>query len=531
MSRLVPSKNVLLLASVLLLAAAVRHYAERSYSSAAQHGLHFPLSPADAQELAIVAALAIAGALLGAAIGFRLNRPTAAILGAVGGALATAHYSSLIGALVGGLVGLLVAVLTPRRIIIAALSCAASLAISIAGGAIAAAMSDGPVPSAAWMLTALMVAALVIAGGRFSRKVDANPKMPRRRVLITLNQSFLLMLAVVVGIPLGITLDSARRIQKLRGWAELDWRRFDTRAITYGFVDVRHWQAAESVDKHELARMTRFDGLDSLYLDNANLHDDDLAVLATWPRIHTLSLAGAPLTERCIQHVAALKWLGCLDLSDSEVTGDGLGQLPMPSRLMFLILNHTRAGDVLLAEIPRFPTLMRLELNGTEVTDSGLAHLGRSRSLRSISLADTQVTDAGVKNLAAIPRLARLDVSGTLITDVGVSALASAASLADLDLSRTQVTDAGLAALCSITALTYLGLRDTHITDAGVETLQSLPLLNRLDLRGTQVTDASVDLLARFPKLGWINIAGTRMTPEGIERLRQSSPNGLTVEQ
>ncbi|HEX5447204.1 MAG TPA: hypothetical protein VFW87_25540, partial [Pirellulales bacterium] len=131
--------------------------------------------------------------------------------------------------------------------IVAAVSCAAALVIGITGGAIAGVMSDGPVPPAAWMLTALMVAALVIAGGRLSRKVEANPKMPRRRVLMALNHAFVLMLAIVVGIPLGITLDSARRIQKLRFYPGLDWRRFDTRAITRGFVDVRHWQAAEPV--------------------------------------------------------------------------------------------------------------------------------------------------------------------------------------------------------------------------------------------------------------------------------------------
>lgn len=531
MSRFRPSKNVLLLVGVLLLAAGVRYYTEGSYASAARHSLDFPLSPAEAQQLGVAAALAIVGALVGAAFGYRLNRTSAVILGAIGGALATAHYSSLIGALLGGPVGLLVALLTPRRIVVAALSCAAALAIGTAGGGIVGAMSEGPVPSAAWALTALMVAALAIAVGRLSRKVEANLKAPRRRVLMTLNHALLLMLAIVVGIPLGITLDSARRIQNLSGYAGLDWRPFDARVMTRGFIDVHHWQAAEPVDKQELARMTRFDGLDSLYLNNnANLHDDDLAVLATWPRISTLYLAGAPLTERCIRHVAALKWLQVLDLSDSEVTGAVLGQLPMRSQLTFLALNHTPAGDELLAQIPRFTTLMRLQINRTEVTDSGLAHLGRSRSLRSISLADTQVTDAGVKNLAAVPRLSVLDLSGTRVTDAGLPALAAAAGLRDIDLSRTQVTDAGLADLGTLASLSHLRLRDTRTTDAGVELLDDVPLLEWLDLQGTLVTDASVDLLARLPKLSWVNLTGTQVTPEGVHRLRHSSRNGVTVE-
>ncbi|HJT35132.1 MAG TPA: hypothetical protein VJ783_24110, partial [Pirellulales bacterium] len=199
MPHLVPSKNVLLLASVLLLAAGVRYYAEQSYSSAAQHGFHFPPSPADAQELAIVTALAIAGALFGAAIGFRLNRPSAAILGAVGGALATAHYSSLIGALIGGPVGLMVALLTPRRIIVTALSCAAALAVGTAGGVVAGAVSDGPVPMAVWALTAIAAAGIVLGARRLLRRRSADAKTTRQKLEAVVSLSLLVSMAVFPG--------------------------------------------------------------------------------------------------------------------------------------------------------------------------------------------------------------------------------------------------------------------------------------------------------------------------------------------
>lgn len=530
MSRFRPSKNVLLLVGVLLLAAAVRYYAEGSYASAARHSFHFPPSPAEAQELGVAAALATIGALAGAAFGYRLNRTSAVILGAIGGALATAHYSSLIGALVGGPVGLLVALLTPRRIIVAALSCAAALAVGAAGGVVAGAVSDGPVSVAAWAITAIAAAALVPGTRRLLRRRSADAKTTRQKLEAVVSLSLLVSMAVFPGIPLGITVESLYRLQTIGGAGDICWRMNGSERFTCGFVNARSWYPPGRVDKQQLARMKRFDGLESIALQRPELSDEDMALFTAWPRLWMVSITDAPITDAGAAHLGSLPRLDNLELNGTEITGKDFAQMPMARRLLSLSLDNAPAGDELLAGVSRFTTLYELHLNRTKVTSQGLAHLRSSMSLRELSLADAQISDLGLADLAAIPRLARLDVSGTPITDAGISALTSAASLADLDLSRTQVTDAGLAALCSVTPLTYLSLRDTRITDAGVETLQSLPLLYRLDLGGTQVTDASVDFLARLPKLGWINVAGTRMTPDGIERLWQSSRSGTTVE-
>lgn len=525
-----PSKNLVLLLGVLLLAAGVRLYAERSYPSASRHTLHFPPSPAEAQELALAACLAMVGSLIGAAVGYRLNRTSAAILGAIGGALATAHYSSLVGALIGGPIGLLVALLTPRRIVVATLSCAVALAIGLAGGAIAGAMSDGPVNRITWLFTALMIVATIAAAVYLAQRRATKGGASWRPMRAVARFVVLAGLALVAGMPLGVTLESARRLQTLVGHTDRVWRPFEGRVFTRGLIGVDFWRPNPRATKEQLIRMTRFEGLEDLRLAAPMLQDGDLALLNAWPRLRGLTINDAPISDRGAAHVAPLNWLWYLELSGTQVTGAGLAQMPMAPWLEHLCLNRTGADDQFLADLPQFTALATLQLNNTGVTDRGLEYLVKCRSLQRIALADTKVSDGGLTFLLAAPKLSGLDLSGTKVTDDGMSALATATALDNLDLSRTKVTDAGLAQLRPLTSLRHLTLLDTHITDAGIEMLSSFPQLYYLDLGGTQVTDASVDALARLPKLGWVNVARTRMTPEGIDRVRRTSENGATVE-
>ena len=126
---------MLLLVGVVLLCAAARFYAERSYAGAVTFKLRVPQNVEEAERLARLIPWAIVGALVGSLVGCLLNRTSAAFLGAVGGAVATAYSSAIVGAAIGAPVGLSVALLGPRRGMIAATACVLAMVVGTIGGA------------------------------------------------------------------------------------------------------------------------------------------------------------------------------------------------------------------------------------------------------------------------------------------------------------------------------------------------------------------------------------------------------------
>ena len=79
--------------------------------------------------------------------------------------------------------------------------------------------------------------------------------------------------------------------------------------------------------------------------------------------------------------------------------------------------------DADLKRIAAIRTLGSLDLSKTEITDEGLAHLKGLRRLSSLDLSDTQITDAGLETLRDLPALRLLQAHRTGITDAGVEKL------------------------------------------------------------------------------------------------------------
>lgn len=87
--------------------------------------------------------------------------------------------------------------------------------------------------------------------------------------------------------------------------------------------------------------------------------------------------------------------------------------------------------------ITELPTL---DLTDTQVTDEGLAYIAQLSILRFLFLRRTPVTDAGLSYLLKLPRLEWLDLSETAVSDAGVRQLSSLPELTTLYLENTAVT-------------------------------------------------------------------------------------------
>lgn len=335
-----------------------------------------------------------------------------------------------------------------------------------------------------------------------------------------------------------------------------------------------------------LKPVTHLSGLRELGLDNTDITDWGMRMLASFPSLEELSL-NIKVTSRGMTHVAQLSSLKRLYFPwDTKITGAGvqhiskltaleelyLGQgigdvglahlrgLPhlkylavngpgftdagmvylkqIPSLRIFSIHDgYCRIGDAGLAHLSELPNLEMLSLHGMQgITDAGLAHLAKTRSLRKLDIASAQVTDTGLSHLKQIRTLEHLDLPGDQhgITDVGLAHLAELPNLKHLQISRIHFnnpavnkeyyTDRGLAELAKLHQLEELYIGSIGITDTGMDSIAKLMNLRELSMVGCEgVTDKGLAKLAGLRSLRSLHIRHSRLTIAGLSSLHSLS--------
>lgn len=440
MSRPVSARNAVLFVSVLLLGVAVRLYGQAAYTRDVNFEFKFPQDVVAALAWATILTLAFAGSMIGAVLGNCWNRATPALMGPAGAAVATAHYSWLVGAVLGVPAGLLTVWLGPRRLAIITLPCVAAVAIGLGSGAALGAVSSGPVNKAAFFATLLCDGVAVAALSRCAAKfLPLNSEVAGlRRVVRRLALPAMTLLAVAVGIPVGITLESVAWLRRTDGHNVPELRRLNAGCFTRGLCQFDRWYAPPKFRSSDLRKLRRFDGIKWLWLNRGDFDDDALALVSEWPGLETFGWTG--VTDRSRQN-----WGTAVNLSRTRVTDESLTHLSKLSGLQELHLAETRVGDVGVSKLAGFPVLRHLDLSGAKVTDAALASLARNnRSVEILELRATSITRTGLAHLADLPKLVLLDVSNCrLIDDDAIQVLAGSRSLGIIRLGGAKITRAG----------------------------------------------------------------------------------------
>jgi Leucine-rich repeat (LRR) protein len=295
--------------------------------------------------------------------------------------------------------------------------------------------------------------------------------------------------------------------------------------------------------------------LRSLWLPQAAVTDDEMAIIGEFTDLEFLQLDGSNVTDRGFAHVANLRKLTILDMPGVRITDlapvadlvqldllvlaparatptwsvpvpggpSSLGPLRRLTKVTQLILGDTRIEDRDLAVVAGLPKLDNLQIGGREITEAGLARLAESRSLTCLGLTDTSIAD--LRPLS--PRLhaiSTLWMENSHLTDAGIEPLSGATRIGELIIVGSRITDAGLDHLASMTSLWRLRLDRSAITDAGLARLKSLKSLETLSLTETQLTDSSVETLTGFQSLKSLNLDRSGISSTGIERLKQALP-------
>jgi hypothetical protein len=127
--------------------------------------------------------------------------------------------------------------------------------------------------------------------------------------------------------------------------------------------------------------LPRLTDLEELGLNNPAVTDAEVRALSGLPKLQSLGVMGAPISDDALAVMKTLPALRILNISLTKVTDAGL--------------EHVQG----------LTALEYLGLKGNAISDAGLSRLKSLTNLTSLNLADTKVTDAGLVHLAGMTHL------------------------------------------------------------------------------------------------------------------------------
>lgn len=156
------------------------------------------------------------------------------------------------------------------------------------------------------------------------------------------------------------------------------------------------------IDQATFAKIGDLAWLNTAQLANAQVTDEQLAVLATLPNLHTLSISESKkVSATGLAHFAGHGRLEKIFAGDTSIDDEALGKLVGLSKLNTLDISRTKVTDAGLAHLVDLPALEVLTLRGLPITDAAADSLKQMTALRLLNVAETKITPAAVKALKA----------------------------------------------------------------------------------------------------------------------------------
>ena len=177
-----------------------------------------------------------------------------------------------------------------------------------------------------------------------------------------------------------------------------------------------------------MAGLTGKTGLRRLWLPEAAVTDDEMAIIGGFADLEVLQLDGSNVTDRGFAHVANLKELSLLDMPGVRITD--LAPVADLVQLDLLVLAPARATPARSVPDPGGP--------------SSLEPLRRLTKVTQLILGSTRIEDRELAVVAGLPKLYNLQIGGRGITEAGLARLAESRE-PDLPRAHRHV-DRGLAA-------------------------------------------------------------------------------------
>jgi Serine/threonine protein kinase len=241
-------------------------------------------------------------------------------------------------------------------------------------------------------------------------------------------------------------------------------------------------------------------------------------------KIKCVTVQGAALDPIGYENLAKIKALEELQLDSSNVTDRDLEHFRHHPNIRYIVLGNCKGiSDRALNAVATMPNLSMLDLSNTEITDEGLKNLRDCTKLNRIILEGTKISDQGLKYLSSWPAVLTINIAQSRVSGDGLRFIVGKwPGLELLELGgSTKIKPEDLECLrnSQVKNLDIIGL---PISNKEMQTIGTLKSLNSLHItKGTFSKDALKSLYP-LTNLWSISILGTRNIPkEDVEQLKK----------
>ncbi|MBA3994125.1 MAG: hypothetical protein C0469_11410 [Cyanobacteria bacterium DS2.3.42] len=164
--------------------------------------------------------------------------------------------------------------------------------------------------------------------------------------------------------------------------------------------------------------------------------------------LKALNVKFSDFSDADLKYLDPLSNLSYLNVSATNVTGDGLARMKFLNKLTSLHAGSVQNIPTLLERIAEMPRLYQLSLHADSLEDDLLKEVARCQSLKVLSIGmNRKITDKGVQHLSKLKQLRHLDICGTSVTMQSLKTLRQLPSLKELVIPQTMTSGRDVATI------------------------------------------------------------------------------------
>ncbi len=164
--------------------------------------------------------------------------------------------------------------------------------------------------------------------------------------------------------------------------------------------------------------------------------------------LKALNVKFSDFSDADLKYLDPLSNLSYLNVSATNVTGDGLARMKFLNKLTSLHAGSVQNIPTLLERVAEMPKLYQLSLHADSLEDDLLKEVARCQSLKVLSIGmNRKITDKGVQHLSKLKQLRHLDICGTSVTMQSLKTLRQLPSLKELVIPQTMISGRDLATI------------------------------------------------------------------------------------
>jgi Leucine-rich repeat (LRR) protein len=253
--------------------------------------------------------------------------------------------------------------------------------------------------------------------------------------------------------------------------------------------------------------------------------DVEMIDIARLPKLQRLDLSHTRITDEGMLHLKPASQIEDLNLYYAEwVTDQGMTAIRNWKRLKRLDVRGTRIANGTLEIVSHMPQLEALDISNTQVTDNGMDMLITLTSLKELSLGQGRRGRAGdLGFLRVLTTLTSLDIGGAQPTppDMGGRKIEHPPA--------PPLPENTVKAMAELKKLRVLRMGYTGVSSADLKSLSVLENVEKLGLEECpRIDDAALAELLRWKSLKYLDLQDTKATEQGVTALRKAKP-GLVI--